>query len=107
MTQDEYFELFKKECEEEMKLTGAKNKDYAGVKDAFQNFRAIAFLTGDKISVEQGILVRLSDKFQRVINLIHSDSPPAVKDEKVTDTLRDISVYAKILKIYLQEKPGE
>lgn len=103
MNQADYLEAFKQECHEEMALTSAKNKDYAGQENAFANFELIEILTAGRITTEDGILVRMTDKLKRVANLL--ERPAAVKDEKITDTLRDLSVYAKILKIRLDGKP--
>jgi len=99
MTQKEYFTEFEKECKQELQLTISKNTDYANENDAFKNFKGIEFLTDGKVTLEEGIITRLTDKFQRVINLLEREN--AVKNESITDTLRDISVYAKILRIYL------
>lgn len=100
-----YFDLFEKECLEELRLTRAKNTDYANTENAFQNFNGIEYFSAGSITTEQGIIVRMTDKFQRVINLINRPKNiEAVKDESIIDTLRDISVYAKILRIYIQTK---
>lgn len=105
MTQEEYFKRFEAESEMENALTGSKNKDYADPNDAFANFRQIEHLTSGRISAEMGILTRMSDKFTRVANLLAR--PAAVADESILDTLRDISVYAKILRIYIMAKTQE
>ena len=102
MQPSRYIELFEKELNEELALTKRKNADYAGTKDSFQNFKLIETLTAGRISAEDGIIVRLTDKLQRVTNLLAAKAQ--VKDETITDTLRDISVYAKILKIYIEQK---
>ena len=103
MRQEEYLKEFAAESQIEVQLTTAKNSDYAGEKDAFQNFRLIETLSEGNISTEDGILTRMSDKFQRVINLLQRNKQH-VSDESVLDTLRDISVYAKILRIYIRYK---
>jgi hypothetical protein len=104
MTQEEYLKHFKEECDSEYELTKIKNADYASVKDAFQNFRGIEILTRGRLSLEDGIAVRLTDKFQRLLNLIEPGRTASVKDESIDDTLRDISVYAKILRIYRKQQ---
>jgi hypothetical protein len=100
MTRREYLELFALENEVELKLTTAKNTDYADSEDPFQNFRNVEQL--GLCSVEVGILTRMSDKLQRVCNLQKRD--PQVADESASDTLRDLSIYAKILRIYIKQK---
>ena len=104
MDQTSYLEAFKKECYEEMALTARKNRDYAGSENAFKNFKLIELLTSGRVSTADGILVRMTDKLQRVANLLAR--PADVKDETVTDTLRDLSVYSKILKIRLDKAKG-
>lgn len=99
MTQAEYLKRFKEECEAELELTSRKNSDYADKENAFANFNIIEHLTSGRITAAQGLVVRMSDKLQRIANLI--SRPAKVKDESVTDTLRDLSIYSKILKIYL------
>lgn len=47
----------------------------------------------------------MTDKISRIANLIHSEAK--VKDEKITDTLIDLAVYAIIMKIYLDTKDKE
>lgn len=88
--------------QKKLSLTQRKNSDYADKDDAFLNFRLIETLTAGRITVEQGLLVRLSDKLQRAANLI--DREAQVKDEKIQDTLEDLSVYADILNIYINQK---
>lgn len=81
----------------------AKNKDYASDGDAFANFRQVENL--GLCTVEQGIMVRMSDKFSRIANLL--TRPAAVADEKIEDTIHDLITYAALLKAYLHEKKGE
>lgn len=42
---------------------------------------------------DMGILVRLSDKMERLINLITKNKNPSVKSESVDDTLYDVIGY--------------
>lgn len=105
MTQEEYFKRFQEESNIECTMTNAKNKDYADPNDAFANFRQIEYLTMGRITAEMGILTRMSDKFSRVANLLAR--PATVSNESILDTLRDISVYAKILRIYIMSKTPE
>lgn len=79
-----------------------KNHDYTGAdQDPFKNFKAVESL---KIStVEQGILVRLSDKFSRISGLL-SGPEAKVKDESVFDTIQDAINYFAILHSYLKNK---
>lgn len=104
MTQEEYLKRFEEKCKAEIELTRRKNADYAGVENAFKNFELIEYLTGGRISAAEGLLVRMSDKLIRFANLL--SRPAQVKDEKITDTLDDLSVYAKITSIVLEEESG-
>lgn len=56
-----------------------KNQDYGANHDPFRNFREFGLL---------GILVRLSDKLAR-IRTFTERGELSVKDESVTDTIRD------------------
>lgn len=57
-------------------------------------------------SVEQGFLVRMSDKYARICNLIGNQKENAVLDEKVEDTLIDLANYSMLLAVYLKSKNG-
>lgn len=81
------------ECTEIAKL---KNSDYAATDDAFHNFYLCERL--GICTLEEGILVRLSDKLARVSNLISKD--PEVKSESIEDTILDIINYSAILLSY-------
>jgi len=78
-------------------ISVAKNQDYASSDDPFKNFRR-AEMAG--VSVEQGILVRLTDKLCRIGNLLEHDA--AVKDERIGDTIDDMVNYAAILRAWLE-----
>lgn len=83
-------------------ISKAKNSDYAGDGDPFQNFKAVEFLSAGKITAEQAIIVRLTDKLQRATNLLFKEA--SVKDESLADTLSDMANYAMILRMYLENK---
>lgn len=106
MTQKDYLEEFEKMCAVMLEVTRAKNIDYAGGNNnAFTNFEQIAHLTNGKISVEMGILVRMTDKMSRITNLLSNEAQ--VKEESLDDTLKDLAVYATILRIYRRHKLNE
>lgn len=98
MNQKDYLLEFEKLLTEELATTKAKSTDYAKHDDAFANFRQIEILSGGRISVEDGLLCRISDKLSRVANLINKKA--AVVDESIDDTLKDISIYCRIWRIY-------
>lgn len=84
------------ECVE---ISKKKNADYAGSGDPFKNFRAAELLG---MTLEQGIILRMSDKLVRIGNLLTHEAK--VEDEKIDDTLKDLANYAMILRVYLKNK---
>jgi hypothetical protein len=58
----------------------------------------------DKKGAEEGILVRLSDKFMRLISLTKPGREAAVKDESVLDTVVDIHNYIDYLALMWLER---
>lgn len=78
-----------------------KNADYSGHADnAFRNFTYVELM--GIASAEAGIMVRLSDKFSRMSNLLKSD--PKVVEEKLEDTIEDAINYLAILHAYISSK---
>lgn len=102
MNQKAYFREFQNVCEQMVKLTMAKNSDYAEDSNAFANFETITQITGGRISVETGIVVRLTDKLKRIGSLL--SRPARVHDEKIEDTVFDMAVYSVILLVYMRNK---
>ena len=102
INKETYFAMLKANFDNGMDLMMKKNADYAGKEDPFRNFRAIETMG---LSVEQGILVRMSDKFSRIGTLLSDQSSEAqVKDESIEDTLLDLINYANILLTFRQVK---
>jgi hypothetical protein len=97
---EEYLKEFKKITDKMFEITTLKNKDYSDGENAFRNFMQCESL--GICSAEKGILVRMSDKMSRIANLLERDA--FVTNEKIEDTLIDLSVYSIILSIYLKEK---
>jgi hypothetical protein len=83
-----------------VEISRRKNADYAGSSDPFKNFRACENL--GITSAEKGILVRMTDKLQRISNLLETDAQ--VKDESIIDTLQDLANYSMILAVYIESK---
>jgi hypothetical protein len=104
VTQAEFLQEFEDIGNSALGTVRRKNRDYAGDRDAFHNFRAIELLTDGKITTEAGMIVRLTDKYLRAINLILSDRAPDVVDESIADTLKDMANYANIMAIYRKMK---
>jgi hypothetical protein len=78
-----------------------KNNDYAGENptDVYKNLRAC---TQFGVPTKMGVVVRLSDKFARIGNLMSQEA--AVKDEAIEDTINDAINYLAILKSILKNK---
>ena len=105
MTQKEYLKEFENITKSMLEINTAKNSDYSGggTNNEYKNFKIIEELTNGDISVEEGILVRLTDKISRIASLIKGQANK-VNDEKITDTLQDLANYSIILLIYLKNK---
>ena len=91
-----------KVLQEVWKIHQAKNQDYseAGHKDngdVFSNFRMCEQFNVDTLS---GILVRMSDKWSRCMNLHAKEGRNAVQGEGLEDAFLDLIGYAAI---YLAE----
>lgn len=82
-----------------------KNTDYSGSSDPFRNFRN---LEDFGYSVEEGIVYRMSDKLSRIANLVkRKQQVGEVKDESISDTLKDMINYSAILLAFIEsEKPN-
>jgi len=91
-TPEDYLKRFKEITEEMYEITKAKNNDYSWSKFAFKNFEQIEWITDWNISTASWILVRMTDKMSRIATLLNWEQQ--VADEKITDTLRDLSNYS-------------
>ena len=95
-------------CEKAYSVVESKGKDYS--RTQHEDGDTLANITNCKTlditdSVCQGLLVRLSDKFSRLISLTRDPNVnPAVIDEKVTDTIEDSINYLVYLKIKYDEE---
>lgn len=92
-----YTEQIFEEC---IRIMKRKNSDYGAGDDPLKNFRMVE--NSGLCRMETGIVVRMSDKFQRVINLLEKE--PSVKEESIQDTLVDLINYAAILMFTLNRR---
>ena len=82
--------------------------DYA--RDQHKNGDTLANISNSKNwgitdTVCQGLLVRLADKFSRLISLTKNPNEnPMINDEKVSDTIEDMINYLIYLKIKYDEE---
>lgn len=102
MNQTQFLKRLEELHMESVSISKAKNADYASDGDPFLNFRACEMLGIDS---NQGIMVRMTDKLMRASNLLTREA--MVADESIMDTLKDLSNYALILAIKLEEEHGK
>lgn len=87
-------------------MHAAKGSDYSNEADILSNLRVCEQMG---VPAWVGVLVRLSDKMERVKNLARKrqrGEEAAVKDESLTDTLMDGAVYCLLAVILLEESGG-
>lgn len=102
MNAQTFIEEARENAEEDIQTLERKNSDYADSEaDPFRNFNMVE--RAGLCSTEKGIAVRMTDKMQRVLNLVDKDEA-AVNDETMYDTLSDLRNYANILQIYLEDE---
>jgi hypothetical protein len=88
-------------ADEKIALSSAKNANYAGEDNAWANFDLVEIVTHGKITREQGIFVRMIDKVSRLGSLLFDGEDQV--GEAVTDTVKDLAIYADILYASLHE----
>lgn len=82
-----------------IEILKVKNADYSNnSENPFKNFEMVELF--GITDTKTGILVRATDKFARLINLM--DKEAEVKDETVLDTIQDMQNYLAILGAYLE-----
>lgn len=82
------------------------NRDQQQAGDTLFNLKVCEIL-GIVPSAEEGILVRLSDKFMRLISLTKPGREAQVKDESVLDTIADIANYVDYLGLLWRERKNK
>lgn len=109
MNTEQYLKFHESLCNEARKLSERKNHDYADPETkegdplaVFSNFTQCE--KQGICSTETGMLVRLTDKFSRLKNLLDPQHQQAVKDENVEDTAKDIINYICLLMGYRKAK---
>lgn len=106
MTHEEYQKRFEEILNNMFTTTRAKNSDYTNADNAFSNFARITEISRNHISVQQSIFVRMTDKWERLCNLMFPIRERLVETETITDTILDLAVYAIILKISIESRQG-
>lgn len=87
-------------------LHDRKNSDYARKDDALSNFRECERFG---VAAWKGCLVRLSDKWSRIVRLAEkADTGEVVQvDESLVDTLMDLANYSLLTIILYELRGGE
>ncbi len=102
MNKQEFFEYHKNFCQKILETSRKKNQDYTGdTPDPFANFTAVE--RNGVASTEQGFMVRMTDKMQRLASYTQNGTL-LVEDEKVEDTLEDLANYCILFAAYLKTK---
>ncbi len=97
MNSDQYQSHLAKVFQQCLTVVNKKCADYAQPDDPFHNFRQVEAF--GLCPLEKGILVRLTDKFSRIANLL--ERPAEVEDETIYDTILDAINYLAILHAYI------
>lgn len=101
MNKSEYFDFAQNFFNDCVEISRRKNHDYTGKNDnPFANFESVEVLG---ISTEHGFLTRMMDKMKRIASFVEQGELK-VKDESVTDTLRDLANYSCLLSAYIKSK---
>ena len=100
-TQEDLLIDFRKRLDSLFEIVKKKNSDYSSKEDPFKNFKLVELM--GIASAEEGILVRKSDKFARIVNLI-KNKDQQVTDESIQDTLMDDAAYSILLAILITNK---
>ena len=86
-----FYELLSKMKE----IHDAKNSDYSETNDSLSNFKM-----SERFGIPShiGVLVRISDKYSRICQLINKgEENNSVKDETIDDTLLDLANYCLLM----------
>lgn len=97
---DKLFAYHAATCSAALELMRKKNNDYAGADGTkpFKNFELCETLGLTKTEV--GMVVRLSDKLQRLAHILGGQNM-LVKEESLRDTLLDIINYSVLIGAYV------
>lgn len=109
MNRSQQVDLLETWAEEEQELSGRKGHDYA-TEDVLANFRRmhkVCVLYGVDPSkrIEDVYLFYILIKLDRIVNLLHSGK--SAKNESVQDSLRDMGLYIKLLRMELTERKDD
>jgi len=97
MNQNEFLDNFKRLQDEAFSIVAVKNAAYSKVDDAFSNFKR------GRQPISEKVWSRMEDKISRIENLLFENAE-ASPDETLKDSLIDLSNYALILLIALENE---
>lgn len=80
----------------------SKGRDYADNEDPLRNYARSAADNG--LEPWQAAMLRLSEKYLRIINLTRKGQPP--QHESIEDTLMDLAALALIVRSLRRRKPA-
>lgn len=104
MTKREFFAFFDNVVSDCLELLKKKNSDYSGNNlDFLHNFKNGIH----SVSPSNAVMVRLSDKINRLSNLMKDYCVIECPDEKIEDTIKDAINYLIILLALEKEKSDE
>lgn len=101
MDKEDFLNAFVESTHQMIDLARRKNNDYTASEDPFDNFNAVEVLGICK--AETGVLVRMTDKYKRLISLLNGKEQ-MVLDESIDDTLLDLANYAVLLRLVRRNK---
>ena len=64
-------------------------------------------MNGDKELALLAIAIRMNDKVQRLLNILHNNKGKTAVKESLKDTFQDLSIYGVIAQIVLNDNWGE
>lgn len=85
-------------------LHDRKKSDYTGGEHPLANYKNAGESIG--VSVEMAMFSRMNEKVFRAKNLLRSGEDPAVTDESLRDTFKDIAIIAMLIHIALDPTSG-
>tara|TARA_Y100000401_G_scaffold77851_1_gene63463 strand:+ start:348 stop:671 length:324 start_codon:yes stop_codon:yes gene_type:complete len=91
-------ERFKEINNEQIELFAKKQHDYGPGNIS---------MGGDKELALIALAVRMNDKVQRLLNILHNNNGKTAVEETLKDTFQDLSIYGIIAQIVYDEKWGE
>ena len=89
---------FKEINDEQIKLFAKKQHDYGPGNISMGGNKELSLLA---------LAIRMNDKVQRLLNILHNNNGKTAVEETLKDTFQDLSIYGIIAQIVYDEKWGE